>query len=68
VDRGREVDSDRDKHAIDQYVGGHFNPTGPSAVDIPLAVHLLVLQGTEVFTTHRSSISQNYLILSKTTF
>jgi hypothetical protein len=43
-----------DKDAIGQYVGRYFNPTGPSALDIPFAVHLLISRGIEVFTTHRS--------------
>jgi hypothetical protein len=43
-----------DKGAIGHYVGEHFDPTGLLALDIPLAVHLLILRGTEVFTTHHS--------------
>jgi hypothetical protein len=32
-----------DKDVIDHYVGEHFRPTGTSALDILLAVHLLIL-------------------------
>jgi hypothetical protein len=43
-----------DKDAIGQYVAECFDPTSLSALDIPLAVHLLISRGIEVFTTHRS--------------
>jgi hypothetical protein len=43
-----------DKDAIGQYVGERFDSTGPSALDVPLAVHLMILRGIEVFTTHHS--------------
>jgi hypothetical protein len=43
-----------DKDAIDQHVGEHFDPTGPSGLNIPLAMHLLISRGIEVFVTHRS--------------
>jgi hypothetical protein len=42
------------KDAIDQHVGEHFDPAGPSALDILLAVHLLIWRGLELFTTHYS--------------
>jgi hypothetical protein len=43
-----------DKDVISQYVGEHFDPTGPSVLDIPLVVHFLISQGIKVFTTYRS--------------
>jgi hypothetical protein len=41
-----------DKDARGQCVGEHFDSTGASALDIPLAVHLLISPEIEVFTTH----------------
>jgi hypothetical protein len=41
-----------DKDAIGWNVSEHFDPTGPSSLDIPLAVHLLISRGIDVFTTH----------------
>jgi hypothetical protein len=32
----------------------HIDSTGPSALDIPLAVHLLISRGIEVLTIHHS--------------
>jgi hypothetical protein len=43
-----------DKDAIGQYVGEHFNRTGLSPLEIPLAVHISISRGIEVFMTHRS--------------
>jgi hypothetical protein len=43
-----------DKDAIGQHVGEHFDPTGRSVLDIPLAMHLLISRGIELFTAHRS--------------
>jgi hypothetical protein len=37
-------------------------------LDIPLAMHLLISRGIELFTAHRSWINHNYLFLSKTAF
>jgi hypothetical protein len=36
-----------DKDVMNQYVGEHVNPTFPSGLDIPLAVHLLISRGIE---------------------
>jgi hypothetical protein len=43
-----------DKEGIGQYVGEYFDPTNPSSLEIPLVMHLVISQGIEVFTTHRS--------------
>jgi hypothetical protein len=42
----------RDKKAIAGYVDDTFDPTGPSALDIPLAVHGMIARGIEIFTAH----------------
>jgi hypothetical protein len=57
-----------DKDAIGESVNEHFDPRGPLALDIPLAVPRLISRGIGVFMTHRSRINQNYLILWNITF
>jgi hypothetical protein len=42
----------RDKEAIAGYVNDTVDPTGPSALDIPLAVHAIIARGIEIFTAH----------------
>jgi hypothetical protein len=42
----------RDKEAIAGYVDDTFDPTGPSALDIPLAVHGMIARSIEIFTAH----------------